>query len=289
VKIDPEKGEGKSPPEKVGVAFGAFEDQQPKAGEQERKNLRAHAPDGRSGPGGTERGDSGDIGSGTAAQVEQEKCGSEDGGEDQDEAAEAGDALEFVNSKFGEPLVRDPGLAGAGVGKGIGVRDALCCAMYSPALRCHQTSGSVTLRAVMVNRPRNSTARNVFLVVRVAVMKSRGIGGGLRAEEHDCQHGQIEEDNGDAADFGKVCRLMIPAVDSRAPTEENCRKNFAAGFGDEPEGEGVEEPALRHHCGKQEQPRITIAVTKQCEPEKRSGKNDQGNEVFVIVRLAEPK
>src|SRR5580658_7697280 len=38
--------------------------------------------------------------------------------------------------------------------------------MYCPVLRCHQTSGSVTLRAAMANSPRNSAARKTFLVRR---------------------------------------------------------------------------------------------------------------------------
>ena len=86
-----------------------------------------------------------------------------------------------------------------------------------------------------------------------------------RAEKYDSQHGQIKEDNGDAADFGEVCGLMEPAVDSRAPTEDGGEKNFAARFGDEPEGESVEEPALRHEDGEQEQPGVTIAVTEKSE------------------------
>src|ERR1035438_5805421 len=35
----------------------------------------------------------------------------------------------------------------------------LCAAMYCPVLRCHQISGSVTLRAARAKRPRNRTAR----------------------------------------------------------------------------------------------------------------------------------
>src|ERR1700683_5631659 len=36
--------------------------------------------------------------------------------------------------------------------------------MYCPVLRCHQTSGSVTLRAAMANSPRNSATRKTFFV-----------------------------------------------------------------------------------------------------------------------------
>src|SRR5271169_5079026 len=38
--------------------------------------------------------------------------------------------------------------------------------MYCPVFRCHQTSGSVTLRAAMAKSPMDSAARKTFLVRR---------------------------------------------------------------------------------------------------------------------------
>src|ERR1700733_7179940 len=97
--------------------------------------------------------------------------------------------------------------------------------MNSPVLRCHHTSGSMTLRAVMAKSPRKRTARNVCFVVRVEVMMSWRDGGFIRggsAEEHDGQHWQIEKDHSDATHLSEVVGGVVPAPNTGAPTHQNC-------------------------------------------------------------------
>src|SRR5437660_1007960 len=69
------------------------------------------------------------------------------------------------------------------------------------------------------------------------------------SQQHDSQHRQIEEDHRAASDFGEAVRHVIPAPDSRSPTEEDSPDNFAARLRNQPENKAVKKPALRHEGG----------------------------------------
>ena len=56
---------------------------------------------------------------------------------------------------------------------------------------------------------------------------------------------------------------MIPAVETRAPTEENRPENFPARLGNQSKNEGVVEPALRHQRSQQQEQRIAVAIPEK--------------------------
>src|ERR1700678_4274249 len=134
MQIYPEQRKWKSPPEKLGITLGALENQQPQTGQQKRKNLGTHSPQGCSGPGSTKSSHACNVGRGAAAQVKQKERRSQHRGENQNQPSPASSALGLIEKKLAQPLVRDPGLAGSSVGKWIGVRHAMVLRDVLPGL-----------------------------------------------------------------------------------------------------------------------------------------------------------
>src|SRR5258706_11196048 len=117
MQIHPEKRERQSPPKKSWIAFGALENQQPQARQQERKNLRPNSPDRHGGPRSAEHGHARNVGARTAAQIQQEECLTKDRGKEDDQSSPSNGVLELVEQQFREPFMCDPGLSGASVRK----------------------------------------------------------------------------------------------------------------------------------------------------------------------------
>src|SRR5712691_163952 len=111
----------------------------------------------------------------------------------------------------------------------------------------------------------------------------------LWSTQHHHQHGQIHTQNRPPSHLCEAVRNVIPAPDACSPTEEYGRQDFPSRFWNQPENECIEEPALRHQGGKQEQKRITISIADQRQQDQRSGKNEYWDEVLIVAELMQPQ
>ena len=106
-------------------------------------------------------------------------------------------------------------------------------------------------------------------------------------EDYD-QHGEVETEDAPLADLMHGVGHVIPAPEADDPTAGDGGEDAAAGFGDEPEDEGVVEPALRENSSEEEEPGIAVAPAVEGEGEDWSGENEQRKEMLVAVELGDP-
>src|ERR1700733_10919877 len=111
----------------------------------------------------------------------------------------------------------------------------------------------------------------------------------LFSQEYDSQHRQVDKDDCPSPNFIEAMWGLIPPPDSTPPTKKNSPYDLPPRFGNKPKNEAVEKPSLRHTGRQQKQNRVAIAIPPQSKQQQRAGQNKKRYEVFVSVRLRNPK
>src|SRR5258706_5285421 len=81
---------------------------------------------------------------------------------------------------------------------------------------------------------------------------------------------------------------MGPAPQAHQPTGADAGDNLAAGFGDEPENEGVVKPALRKNGSKQKETCVFVANFEKSQEDQDARQHEQGDEMAVFGKLMRP-